>query len=149
MDVPVEWTDIDGAAWEVDEGVIGASIHAAADVAGFLNTWDEPGVIFRVSDDLATLGGYVQLLDARREMWASQCDLENRYDYEDALYRGKFDFYENCGGPGGASYLSLTAVPIDDPAAFLMLVEVQILSDFDLNALEQILNTFQVIGALP
>jgi hypothetical protein len=87
-------------------------------VDSFINTWSEPGVIFNVSDDLARLGGYVQLLDFQRERWLQECELDNRYDYEDALYRGKFDVFENCGGPGGATYLSLTAVPIEDPTAF-------------------------------
>jgi serine protease Do len=150
IDIPAEWTEVDGSAWPGEDGeVIGASIYAAANLDSFINSWSEPGVIFNVSDDLARLGGYVQLLDFQRERWIQQCELDNRYDYEDALYRGKFDVFENCGGPGGATYLSLTAVPIEDPTAFLILVEVQILSDADLDALEQILNTFVVIGNLP
>lgn len=149
VEVPDTWTDVDGRPW-VDGGeVIGASLYAANDLDAFLTTWSEPGVIFNVSDDLARLGGYVQLLDILSADFRDQCELDGRYDYEDPLYRGKYDFFVNCGGPGGAWYLLLSTVPIDSPQDYLLLVEVQIISDADVDALDRILNTFQVVGTLP
>jgi serine protease Do len=147
VEVPDSWTDVDGWPW-VDEGeVIGASVYAARDLDAFLNTWDEPGVIFNVSNDLARLGGYVQLLDIVSADYRAACELDGRYDYEDPLDRGRYDFFVNCGGPGGAWYLILSA--IDNPQHALILVEVQIISDADLAALDRILDTFQIIGVLP
>ncbi len=149
VEVPVEWSEVDGRPW-VDGGeVIGSSIYASADIDGFLSTWNEPGLIFNVSDDLARLGGYIQLLDIITEGFTDACKFDGRYDYEDPFYRGKYDLYTNCGGPGGAWFIVLTAVPNDNSNAFLILVEVQILSDADLDALDRILNTFDVVGALP
>jgi serine protease Do len=149
MDIPNEWSDVDGSAW-VDSGdVIGSSIWASADLNTFVNSWDQPGVIFDVSNDLAKLGGYVQLLDYERQSYVDACELDNRYDYDDGYYRGKYDLFKNCGGAGGPWYLILSAVPSDNSQAFLMLVEVQIQSDRDLEALDHILNTFDVVGTLP
>lgn len=149
VDIPETWSDIDGRPWVDGDDVIGASLYAARDLDGFLTTWAEPGVIFNVSDDLARLGGYVQVLDILSEDFRDQCELDGRYDYEDPLYRGKYDFFVNCGGPGGSWYLLLSAVPIDNPQDYLVLVEVQIVSDADVDALDRVLDTFQVVGTLP
>jgi len=149
VEVPSGWTDIDGSAWIDDGDVIGASIWAAPDLDGFINTWGTPGVIFNVSDDLARLGGYVQLLDIYRELYIDSCELDGRYDYDDGYYRGKFDYFVKCGGSGGADFLVLTAVPIDTSVSMLILVEVQILTNADVDAADRILATFDVVGALP
>jgi serine protease Do len=149
VEIPAEWAEVDGSPW-VDSGeVIGASIYAAPSLDGFVNSWATPGLIFNVSDDLAKLGGYQQLLDLIRPNFTGSCKLDDRYDYSDALYRGKYDLFVNCGGPGGASYLVLTGVPIDDPGAYLILVEVQMVSSADFDVAQHILDTFQVVGILP
>jgi len=149
VEIPAEWAEVDGSPW-VDGGeVIGASIYAAPSLDGFVNSWSTPGLIFNVSDDLAKLGGYQQLLDLIRPNFTGACKLDNRYDYQDALYRGKYDFFVNCGGPGGASYMVLTAVPIDRPTDYLILVEVQIVTQADFDVAQHILDTFQVVGILP
>lgn len=149
VDVPSSWGDIDGRAWADEGDIIGASVYAAPDLDGFLNTWSTPGLIFNVSDDLARLGGYIQLLDIYRDQFIQYCDLDDRYDYDDGYYRGSFDYYVRCGGSTGADYLILSAVPVDGSQQLLILVEVQILSDADVDAADRILATFDVIGALP
>jgi serine protease Do len=148
MDIPNEWTDINGGYWEDGGDTIGAAISAAADLEAYNSTWTESGVFFGASDDLASLGGYVNLLDVRRDAFIGDCKLDGRYDYEDAYYRGKYDLFTNCANSGNA-YIVLTAVPNDNSQAFLILVEMQIAKEVDFDALDQILATFQVIGALP
>lgn len=148
MDIPVEWADIYGGYWEDGGETIGAAIYAAANLDAYLNTWEESGVFFGASDDLAKLGGYVNLLDVRRESLIVDCKYDNRYDYEDIVYRGKYDLYENCGESGNV-YIVLTAVPKENPQAFLILLEMQIGKDVDFDALDQILATFDVVGSLP
>lgn len=148
MEIPVEWTDRNGGYWEDGGDTIGAAISASADLDGYNQTWSESGVFFGASDDLARLGGYVNLLDVRRDVFVDSCKLDGRYDYEDAVYRGKYDLFTNCDDTGNA-YIVLTAVPIDDPQAFLILVEIQITKETDFDALDRILATFEVIGALP
>lgn len=148
MDVPVEWTDIYGGYWEDGGDTIGAAISAAADMDAYLNTWTESGVFFGVSDDLARYGGYVNLLDIRRGDLMDDCKYDDRYDYEDIVYRGKYDLFENCGESGNV-YIVLTAVPKENSQAFLVLLEMQIGKEGDFDALDQILESFDVVGSLP
>lgn len=148
MEIPVEWADIYGGYWEDGGDTIGTAISAAADLDAYINTWSESGVFFGASDDLAKLGGYVNLLDVRRDDLIDDCKYDDRYDYEDNLYRGKYDLFENCGESGNV-YFVLTAVPKEDTQAFLILVEMQIGKDADFDALDQILATFDVVGSLP
>jgi serine protease Do len=148
MSIPVEWGQVDGSYWVFGGETIGSAISAAANLDNYLNTWTESGVFFGASDDLAKLGGYVNLLDVMRDVYNEDCKLEGRYDYEDVLYRGKYDLFENCGESGNV-YIVLTAVPNDNSQAFLILVEMQITKDADFDVLDQILASFEVVGSLP
>ena len=148
MDVPADWTDVNGGTWDDDGETIGSAISAAADMDAYVNTWSESGVFFGASDDLAKLGGYVNLLDVRRDFLIDECKYDTRYDYEDVAFRGKYDLFENCGESGNV-YIVLTAVPINDPQSLLILVEMQITKESDFDALDQILATFDVVGSLP
>ena len=129
--------------------MIGASISAAPDLEAYSRTWGAPGLFFGVSDDLARLGGHVQILDAVRPDYLSECKLEGRYDYNDGYYRGKYDLFESCGGPGGASTLVLSAVPTDNSQAFTILLIVQMVNPEDEDIAIHALDTFRVIGRLP
>jgi len=150
MEIPASWIDVNGTPWSDDAGeTLGASISAAPDLDSFFGTWDTPGVFFAASDDLAQWGGYIQLLDFYRPDFAAVCELDGRYDYDDGYYRGKYDYFVKCGGSGGADFLILTAVPIDTSVKLLILVEVQILSVADVDALDRILATFDVVGSIP
>ena len=148
LDLPNEWAEVDGSNWDYDGDIIGSTITGAADLQNWEDTWNESGVFFGASDDLAKLGGYVNLLDVERDIYSQYCKLEGRYDYSDALYRGKYDLYTNCEGSGNA-FITLSAVPNDNSQEFLILVEMNITKEADYDALDQILATFQVIGSLP
>jgi serine protease Do len=149
VEIPESWSDTDGSAWMDGNDVIGASISASTDLAAYNQTWGVPGMGFFVSDDLAKLGGYVQLLDLIRPDFVSDCKLDGRYDYNDGYYRGKFDWFDNCGGPGGASTMVLSAVPTDNSQAFVILLQMQMLSPEDQDIANHILETFRVVGTLP
>jgi len=149
MEIPEVWDEVDGSPW-VDSGdIIGASIWASPDLDDFNATWTTPGVMFNVSDDLATLGGYVQLLDFYREEFMSECDYDSRYDYDDGVFRGKYDLFVKCGGAIGPALLILSAVPSDNPTDYLIVVMVNVVTDADYEALDRILSTFNVVGLLP
>ncbi len=148
VSIPASWDEVDGSPWYSDGDLIGASITAAADLDAFINTYSEPGVYFGVSDDLAELGGYIQLLDVYRDIFKSECDLEGRYDYEDIAYEGSYDVFSDCAGAGNVMVV-LSARPIQNKTAFLLVVMVNIMNDSDLDALDVILDTFDVVGALP
>jgi serine protease Do len=149
VEIPAAWADTDGSAWMDGSDVIGAMVAAAPDLDAYLQTWTAPGMLFRVSDDLATLGGYVQVLDAWRPTYSGDCKLDGRYDYNDGFYRGKMDLFTNCGGPGGASSMVLAAVPTDNSQAFIVVLEMQWLTPEEEEVAVHALETFRVIGTLP
>ena len=149
VEVPASWTDVDGSPW-IDAGeTIGASIWAAPNLGNFVDTWETPGMKFDVSDDLAKLGGYIQVLDIVSADFRGACELDGRYDYDDGYYRGKYDYFVKCGGTPTTRYLVLSAVPVDTSQQLLIVVQVQILTDADVDAADHILNTFFVVGVLP
>ena len=147
MEVPAAWSDINGQPWS-DSGTNWASVYAAPNLQEFDSTWGTPGVKFNVTRDKEKIGGHIQVLDwTRTQSFLSDCELDGRYDYEDGFYRGAFDYYTRCGGT--ADYMVLAAVPIQDTGDVLIWLEVQIVSQADLDAAEHILDTFDIVGALP
>ncbi|WP_322805955.1 S1C family serine protease [Thermanaerothrix sp.] len=146
--IPSTWSEVDGSPWVLDNEVIGASITAAASLSNFASYWDEPGIFFAASDRVAQLAGYIQLLDAYRESYRNECKLQGRYDYEDSAFEGAYDYYINCNGAGNA-LIVLTARPKQNKTAFLVTFIFNAMSDSDWAALDQALNTFDVVGTLP
>jgi serine protease Do len=146
IEIPAEWAQVDGSPWVNSGSTIGASISAAADLDKLNNSWTESGVFFGASDQLAQLGGYIQVLDVTRDSF-KDCKLKNRESYDDGLYKGAADIYTNCGGQGGSQAMVLSAVPKDNSQAYEILVELIVTKDADLNALDHILKSFKVIGS--
>lgn len=148
--VPASWNETDGRLWESNWGdlyFLAASIQAAPDLEAFKNQYDAAGVDFSASKDWGSIGGYVQLLDGVEHWYNESCIREGRYDYEDEAYEGAYDLWE-CGGPDQA-VLVLAARPINNLSSFLALVQVQMISDADVEALDYILASFDVVDALP
>lgn len=137
LDVPVGWSDVDGSAWELEGEVIGLAVVAAPSVDDFYNSWNTPGVFFGATDQFQVT--IDELLDAFE--FASDCTYGERTDYEDSAYTGKYDIWLNCGGTE-TLLVVLAAQPAD--ASYQALIMVQVVSDADLAALDQILNTFIV-----
>lgn len=148
VNIPDAWIELDGSPWVVDGDVIGASITAAASLDNFNNYWDEPGVFFAVSDDVARLAGYVQLLDVYRDLYRSDCEYGGRYDYEDSAFEGSYDVFSKCSGAAN-TLVVLAARPQQNKTSLLVTVVVNIMSDSDAAALDEILRTFDVVGTLP
>jgi serine protease Do len=153
VDVPVEWDQIDGTAWEdiwttsdnVEHPFYAVTITASADIDAYRNGYDQAGVFFVASSDWGSIGGYVNLLEGVSYWHESDCTLDGGYQtYSDALYEGQYAFWKNCG-PNDTWVIVLAARPIDAPTSYLVLVEVKVVSDSDLDALDRILATFQVV----
>jgi serine protease Do len=147
VSIPSTWNQIDGTAWYDGEDIIGAAITAAPNLEYFNNYYDEPGVFFGATDDIAQLGGYIELLDAYRESFSQDCKLEGRYDYEDTAFKGAYDWYSSCAG-SEVTLIILTAKPLNS-TSLLISVIAQLLTDADLAAFDEILATFDVVGTLP
>ncbi len=145
IDAPSSWTESSGDIWESTWGDISfqaANIILSADLEGFSNYYDVPGVDFAASKDWGKIGGYVQLLDAAKDSWYSDCDYEGRYDYEDSKFEGRIDGWQ-CS-PGTESWV-LAARPIVNSSSYLILVQIQVdPDDADYEDAWHILETFNV-----
>ncbi len=135
--VPAEWSDTLGAEWNFDDEFIGPALGAAPSLDGFFNTWGTPGVFIAASDRLPI--SRAELLD--REDFSGPCEFVERLDYDDGLYVGEFDLWENCGDEG-STFLVVAAEP---PGGFFtILVQIVIVDDRDIAAADEIINTFIV-----
>ncbi len=141
VDVPATWVDGDlDSLWEFDGVLVGSAVSAAEDYAGFVNTWDEPGMFFGASSLLIDEGWTVESMLDRND-FSDSCDYEGRFDYADPLYTGRYDMWVNCGN-SGTRLIEVASVP--ESGSPLLLVQVQVITDADLEALDTILNTFVV-----
>jgi len=148
VDIPAEWTQVDGQQWIDGETVLGPSITASADLEAFTYDYFQPGIFFAASSEIAKLGGYVQILDVYRESYRQDCELTGRYDYTDSAFEGKYDLFTNCLGNQNALVV-LSARPINDPTSMIVILIANMITDADFTALDQIFATFDVVGYLP
>ncbi len=148
INLPAAWGDVDGSPWVLDGDIIGASITAAASLDNFNASYNEPGVFFGVSDDLAKYVGYAQMLDEYRGVFRKECTYLGRTNYEDSAFEGAYDLFNKCG-TSTSTLLVLSARPQQNKTSFLVTLMVQMQSDADLAALDEMLRTFDVIGTLP
>lgn len=147
FEVPTVWDDTDGRSWVFDEETVGSALSAAPNYDDFLNTYDTPGVFFGASQVLAERFTVDSLLDRfKGNNDELDCTYQGRDTYEDALYTGQYDYYSDCGDIG-STIIDLVAEPEDQ--SFLMWLNIQVVDDADLEALDHLLNSFQVIGDLP
>jgi len=138
VSVPAEWADVDGSPVEID-GVQSPSIIASSSVDGYNSDWTVPGVQFVASSALAGSSAD-DLLDLAG---SDDCVSAGRQDYEDGVFSGRYESFTDCGG-SDAGVVVVAAFPED--GSYGVLVAVQVTSDADLAALDEILNTFDVIA---
>lgn len=131
-DVPVEWLDIDGAP----NPDFGPSLYAAPELEAFSTTFGTPGVIIEATS-ARSLPDINATLDEVN--FAESCTYDGRSPYADALYAGSIDTWSNCGGIG-AIVLVVVVVPAD--GSYLARVLIQAVEERDLEAADQIFNTF-------
>lgn len=143
VDVPDYWTDVNGSTWTYNGQDIGVAISAAPSLSDFQNYFDAEGVFFGASGTFAQIIGHVELLDYYTMAYRGSCKYVGRSNYDDGVYRGKYDQYSNCGGEGGYDAYVLGARDIEDPSTKLILVEIQIYPN-DSATVEQIWGTFYV-----
>lgn len=141
VELPTAWSDRSGVGWVWAGEEVGVSVAAAPSLQGFYDTWTTPGMFFGASDVLAGRTSYVgEILDA---LSFSDCTYEGRESYEDAYYTGVYDLYSGCGGTDTA-FIAVEAYTTD--MGTVLLVQVQVVSEADLDALDRILASFVVTG---
>jgi hypothetical protein len=95
---------------------IGVAITAAPSIQDLIDYYNAPGLFYGASSEFANYGGYIQFLDFYTGPdgfnYRGNCDYSTgqRYDYDDGTYRGKYDYFYNCGGQGGYDAYVLSAV---------------------------------------
>jgi hypothetical protein len=151
MEVPVEWYDINGSNWETNWGGLpftAAAISASADLDAYNSTYGESGVFFAASDRASEIGGYLEFLDGTKGWYEEDCEFDSRNEYNDGYYEGKYDVWTKCGAERG-DLIIIAARPIDAPLSLLILVEVKVTKEADYEAIEKIIDSFDVVGSLP
>jgi len=143
VDVPNYWTDVNGSTWTYNGRDIGVAISAAPSLSDFQNYYDAEGVFFGASGTFAQIIGHIELLDFYTMAYKGNCKYIGRFNYDDGVYRGKFDQYSNCGGEGGYDAYVLGARDKADPSTKLILVEIQVFPN-DTAIRDQIWGTFYV-----
>lgn len=135
MNVPAEWSQVDGSPWEFEGKVIGQSLTAAPDIDGLFNRWDTPGVFFGTAEQFdGNIDGLLDSLD----YWEN-CTYEGRSPYQDGVYTGQYDLWTGCGSVN-SRVLVMAAQPAD--GSHVALVMVHMVSEADQAATDQILATF-------
>jgi len=145
VEIPVEWSDTSGGAWLRDDQEIGAAISASSNLDEFWNTFSTAGIFFGASNILAQSFDEAGFLDSLTD-FSDDCTYEGRFDYEDAIYTGLYDWYSGCDGVG-SEIVNIVAAP--ENREFIIWVQTQIVTEADLEALDRIIDSFQVVGDLP
>jgi serine protease Do len=144
VEVPSGWDDVITGAWEQDGERLGPQVSASPDIDAYNAGWDTPGMFFgasrtlaeRFPDDTAN-----QVLEQFRV--DGDCEYDGREDYDDGVYKGRFDTWSNCGDAGSA-FQTIAAQPED--GSYVVLVQTVILDDAGLAAQQKIIETFRVVG---
>lgn len=142
VDIPNEWSDVDGQIWEVDGKPLGVQIQAAPNLKRFNDTDTEPGMVFVASRSVAQKyneNDLLQLFDLSKDCTKT----ESAKPFKTSSYTGLYDVYTKCGGKTTEAVV-LTFVP--PTRAYVGLVAIQLTSEADYEALDKIIASFQVIG---
>jgi serine protease Do len=137
--VPVEWGDRSTAPLELEALGSTPAILAAPDLAAFQETNTEPGLLFLY---IPAGGGAItddQLLD---NLAPAECTDGGRSDYADQVFSGKQQLFL-CQDTSLVVYV--VASPVSNPDA-KVIVGVQAITDADLEALDEVLLSFNVVG---
>ena len=137
VDVPVAWGDRDVAPFTFPDGTQAPVIMASPSIDQFNESYATPGLFFTALGPVVsldeTLAGFAPAPD--------ECTDAGLEDYEDGVYTGRFQTFVDCGGVSG-EYITVAAVPED--GSFTAVVAMQIVSDADLAALDQVIASFIV-----
>jgi hypothetical protein len=143
VQVPIEWNDIETAAWTYKGRNVGVFVAASGDLGNFYSMRSQPGVLIGVSHGLQNAYGKEGLLGLEKRDMSGQCHYKGRFDYKNPFYTGQYDQYTDCT-TGSPNLLVFTTTSADQK--FLIMLRIVVVSEADVEAADTILNTFQVLG---
>lgn len=146
-EVPTAWDDIDADPMEGVEGEPFPALVASTDRSVFPSTYRVPGVMFRAipTDDTTP----DDLLDDAAPS-AGDCRDGGRFDYDDDVFVGRYQVWSACRGSNAVRVILVMrpmgagAMPSEE--GWTVITTVQALTTADLDALDQIWATFDLIG---
>jgi hypothetical protein len=142
VQVPLEWSDIETGAWNFKGKNAGVFLAASVNLGNFYSTRSESGVLIGVSRSLAQSYNKHSLLGLEQRDLSRQCVQKGRFDFRNQFYAGQYDHFTNCSGTPGL--LVFTTASADQK--LLILIRIAVVSEADLEAVDKIVNTFQVLG---
>ena len=141
VSIPAVWTDLilDGPFEYILGGPgVGPAMNASPNVATWRSNPSLPGLFMAASDQLGMT--VREVIDD----WfdgSGICDYHGQYD--DDAYVGEFDQWSNCGEEG-SDFIVLVTEPHGGGA--IVLIEVSLVTEADIEALDMILQTFRLTG---
>jgi len=146
-EVPTVWDDISAEPMEGPDGQPYPALVASTDRSAFPSTYRVPGVMFRAipTDDTSP----DELLDDAAPS-PGDCRDGGRFDYDDGVFIGRYQVWSACRGSNAVRVI-LVMRPLGPGAApseegWTVITTVQALTTADLDALDQIWATFDLIG---
>ena len=134
VSVPNEWADVDGT---YNDAVGGPSVWASPDLDAFAASFDVPGVRVDVSSD----GSLTPETAAFEADYSSFCTDLGTDSYDDGVYSGVLQLWGDCGNSQSAVIIIGAT---DESGQFTVRVEAIAVTDADLEALDEIINSFYV-----
>ena len=132
VELPAQWGDIDTTP-AMDGDTVIPYIGAATSLASFRGDWTAPGLHMFQFPRGSSVNDALEAFS-----FAGSCTNGGVNDYDDGLYQGKWQLWTDC--PSGATIVSLAVAPAS--GNFLIVLQAQILSEADVDALDHAFNTF-------
>ncbi len=136
--VPTAWADVDGSSTDLGDGAASPSVVASPNIAEYHNSWTTPGLDFLASPTL-TQFSTSEMLDM---VAPPDCTSQGRDAYDDGFFVGEFELFTDCGGTA-TQYIVVASTSAD--GAYGVLVAVQVVTDADLEALDNVLASFNIV----
>ncbi len=138
VDVPAEWASRDTAPIVQEDGTQLPYIAASTELDSFINGYSAPGLLFAKLPATADLDASLAQYG-----FASDCTDGGITPYSDPVFTGKYQLWQDCGGTT-TDIVTLVAVPAD--SSYLAVIQAQIVTDADLDALQHAFDTFNTVS---
>ena len=138
VEVPTAWAQRDTTPIIEADGTQEPYIAASTDLEGFVNGFTAPGLVFAKLPATADL-------DASLAQYGfpNNCSDGGVTDYSDPVFTGKYQIWLDCGGTAN-DIVTLVAVPGDN--SYLAVIQAQIVTDADIDALQRAFDTFNSVS---
>ena len=140
VDVPAEWSDRNTEGFPLDDGRTLPAIQASTSLATYTSSYTVPGMEFTIVEGTDDVEGFLDVVAPSPE---DGCTDGGKSDYSDSVFTGRYQLWQDCAGTE-TDYLTLTARPAE--GGYVAVLAVQIVTEADLEAVDRILATFNVLS---